>query len=175
MSEGLGGSHLRIIYILVSLYYFNMKKIYKLIISILLPFLASAIGGFFTASSVSTWYVTLNKPAFNPPSWIFGPVWTILYLMIGMSLYLVWINKYNKIAFTVFGIQLFLNALWSILFFGLQNPLLALVEIIFLWASIFITIIYFYKLNKISAYLLVPYILWVTFAAILNFSIFILN
>jgi len=152
-----------------------MKKIWKLIISILLPFLASVIGGFFTSQSVSTWYITLIKPSFNPPSWVFGPVWTILYLLMGISLYLVWIKRYDKKAFTVFGIQLFLNALWSVLFFGLQNPLFAFIEIIFLWAAILITIIYFYRINKISAYLLIPYILWVSFAAVLNISIVLLN
>ncbi|MFC1728524.1 TspO/MBR family protein [Nanoarchaeota archaeon] len=152
-----------------------MKKIWKLIISIILPFLASAIGSLFTASSVSTWYVELNKPVFNPPSWVFGPVWTILYLLMGISLYLVWTNRYNKPAFIIFGVQLFLNMLWSILFFGLQNPLFAFIEIILLWIAILTTIIYFYKINKVSAYLLVPYILWVSFAAILNFALFILN
>ena len=152
-----------------------MEKIWKLVISILVPFVASAIGGLFTASSVSTWYFNLVKPPFNPPNWIFGPVWTILYLLMGISLYLVWVNKYDKAALTVFGVQLFLNVLWSVLFFGLQKPLFSFVEIIILWISILITIIYFYRINKISAYLLVPYLLWVSFAAILNFAIFILN
>ena len=152
-----------------------MKKIWKLIISILLPFLASAIGGLFTASSVSTWYVELTKPSFNPPSWIFGPVWTILYLLMGISLYLVWTKKYNQKAFTLFGVQLFLNALWTILFFGLKVPLYALIEIVFLWAAILMTIVYFYRINRTSAYLLMPYIIWVSFAAILNFAIFLLN
>ena len=152
-----------------------MKKAWKLIISIVLPFLASAIGSLFTASSVSSWYVTLIKPSFNPPSWVFGPVWTLLYLLMGISLYLVWIKKFDKTAFTFFGIQLVLNALWSILFFGLKSPLFAFIEIIFLWVAILVTMIFFYKINRISAYLLVPYILWVSFAAILNFAIFILN
>ena len=152
-----------------------MKKIWKLVISLLLPFLASAIGGLFTASSVSTWYVELSKPSFNPPSWIFGPVWTILYLLMGISLYLVWIKKYDKPAFIVFGVQLVLNALWSILFFGIKSPFFAFIEIILLWLAILITIVYFYRINKISAYLLIPYMLWVTFAAVLNFAIFILN
>ena len=152
-----------------------MKKIFKLIISIVLPFLASAIGGFFTASSVSTWYVELVKPSFNPPSWIFGPVWTLLYLLMGISLYLVWIKKSDKNAFILFGTQLVLNALWSILFFGLNAPLYAFIEIILLWGFIFATIFYFYKIDKVSAYLLLPYILWVSFAAILNLAIFILN
>ena len=141
----------------------------------MLPFLASAIGGFFTASSVSTWYVELVKPSFNPPSWIFGPVWTLLYLLMGISLYLVWIKKSDKNAFILFGTQLVLNALWSILFFGLNAPLYAFIEIILLWGFIFATIFYFYKIDKVSAYLLLPYILWVSFAAILNLAIFILN
>ncbi len=152
-----------------------MKNIWKLIISILLPFLVSVIGGLFTVSSVSTWYVTLIKPSFNPPNWIFGPVWTILYLMMGISLYLVWIKKYDKSAFILFGIQLVLNALWSILFFGIKSPLYAFIEIIFLWVAILLTIIYFYKINKTSAYLLIPYILWVSFASVLNLAILILN
>jgi translocator protein len=152
-----------------------MKKIWKLVISLLLPFLASAIGGLFTASSVSTWYLEITKPSFNPPSWIFGPVWTALYLLMGISLYLVWIKKYDRTAFTLFGVQLFLNALWSFLFFGLQEPFYAFLEIILLWAAILLTMIYFYRINNASAYLLVPYILWVSFAAVLNFAIFILN
>jgi len=152
-----------------------MKKIWKLIISLLLPFLVSAVGGFFTSSSVSTWYVELNKPSFNPPNWVFGPVWTILYLLMGISLYLVWIKKYDKKAFTAFGVQLFLNMLWSIFFFGMQLPLLAFIEIIFLWTAILVTIIYFYRIKKASAYLLIPYLLWVSFAALLNFFIFYLN
>jgi tryptophan-rich sensory protein len=154
-----------------------MNKIWKFVISIALPFLASAIGGFFTANSVSTWYVDLAKPSFNPPSWVFGPVWTLLYLLMGIALYLVWINKAKekKTAFIFFGAQLFLNALWSVLFFGLKMPLLAFMEIILLWAAILGTIIYFYKIDKNSAYLLLPYILWVSFAAVLNFFIFYLN
>lgn len=152
-----------------------LNKRWKLVISIIIPFFASFIGGLFTASSVSSWYLELAKPFFNPPSWIFGPVWTILYLLMGISLYLIWTSKYSKKAFVIFGIQLFLNALWSILFFGLKNPLLAFIEIIFLWISILLTIIIFYKISKKAAYLLVPYILWVTFAAILNLSIYLLN
>lgn len=152
-----------------------MKNIYKFIISICIPFVASIIGGIFTSSSVSTWYLTLIKPSFNPPSWVFGPVWSALFLMMGISLYLVWINKWRGKAFVLFGIQIFLNILWSVLFFGLQNPMLAFMEIIILWFFILLTIIYFYKINKVSAYLLVPYILWVSFAAVLNFYLYILN
>ncbi len=154
-----------------------MKKIWKLAISIIIPFISSIIGGFFTSASVSTWYVDLVKPSFNPPSWIFGPVWTILYLLMGIALYLVWTGKAKdkKPAYISFGIQISLNALWSALFFGLQKPLYAFIEIIFLWAAISANIIYFYRINRNAAYLLIPYILWVSFAAVLNFYIFALN
>lgn len=156
-----------------------MAKInyFKLIASIIICQLAGIIGSFFTVSSVSTWYTTINKPFFNPPSFVFGPVWITLYLLMGISLYLIWNNysKDMKLPLIFFGIQLGLNSLWSILFFGLQNPLFAFIEIIILWAFILLSIIGFYKKSKPAAYLLVPYILWVSFAAILNFSIFYLN
>jgi tryptophan-rich sensory protein len=131
----------------------------------------------FTTSSIPTWYASLIKPSFNPPNWIFGPVWTTLYLLMGISLYLVWIRgaKKNRTALIWFGSQLALNSIWSILFFGLKSPLSAFIEIIFLWITILITIIYFYKTSKPAAYLLIPYILWVSFAAVLNISIVILN
>ncbi|MBU0980986.1 MAG: tryptophan-rich sensory protein [Nanoarchaeota archaeon] len=151
-----------------------MHKALKLIISIIACQLAGIIGSVFTASSVSTWYATLNKPFFNPPSWLFGPVWTTLYLLMGISLYLLW-EKRARTVITLFIIQLGLNTLWSICFFGLKNPLLAFVEILVLWGAIIITIFSSYKVSKAAAYLLIPYILWVTFAAILNFYIFWLN
>lgn len=151
----------------------------KLVFSILLCNSTGFISSFFSFSAISTWYTTLTKPEFNPPNWIFGPVWTTLYILMGVSLYLVW-NKGTKtplakIALTVFGIQLTLNAIWSILFFGLQSPLLAFIEIIFLWLAIFITIFFFHKISRTAAYLLIPYILWVSFAAVLNYNIFLLN
>lgn len=158
-----------------------MSKInyFKLITSILVCQLAGFIGSLFTISSVSTWYITLNKPFFNPPSWLFGPVWITLYLLMGISLYIVWNkgikNEQSKIAVLIFGLQLVLNSLWSILFFGLQNSLFAFIEIIILWIAILLTIKYFYEISKTASYLLVPYILWVAFAAILNFSIYYLN
>jgi tryptophan-rich sensory protein len=152
---------------------------FKLISSIIVCQLAGIIGSFFTISSVNSWYTTLNQPFFNPPSWIFGPVWTILYLLMGISLYIVWnkgINtKVKKIATYIFGFQLALNSLWSILFFGLQSPLFAFIEIIFLWIAILFSIIYFYKISRTAAYLLIPYIIWVSFAALLNISYVILN
>jgi tryptophan-rich sensory protein len=119
----------------------------------------------------------LNKPSFSPPNYLFAPVWTALYILMGIALYLVWINGYkkHKKAIIVFGIQLGLNLLWSILFFGMRNPLLAFIEILLLWSFIVYTIILFYKTSKTAAYLLTPYILWVSFASVLNFFIFYLN
>ena len=150
---------------------------FKLIFSIVICQLAGIIGSFFTVSSVSTWYVTLNKPFFNPPSWLFGPVWITLYFLMGISLYLIWNNddKDTKSAQIVFFIQLGLNTLWSLLFFGLKSPLLAFIEIIILWLFIVLTIFFFYQKSKTASYLLIPYLLWVSFASVLNFSIFYLN
>jgi len=137
------------------------------------------IGSVFTAHSLTYWYSGLVKPAFNPPNWIFGPVWTVLYILMGTALYLVWEkgikNEQAKTAIWVFGAQLALNFIWSILFFGLRSPLYAFVEIILLWIAIATTIFMFYKIEKRAAYLLIPYICWVTFAAFLNFTIWQLN
>jgi translocator protein len=149
----------------------------KVTIAILACLLVGAIGGFFTTSSIPTWYASLDKPSFNPPNWIFGPVWTMLYILMGISLALVWQNHTGgrRHAIKIFMIQLVLNLLWSILFFYLQSPLAAFNEIIVLWATILMAIYFFYRISKPAAYLLIPYILWVTFAAVLNFSIYILN
>lgn len=154
-----------------------MNKIFKFIISIIISFLAGAIGGIFTASAIPTWYLTLNKPSFNPPNWLFGPAWTILYLLMAIALYLVWTaeKKNKKTAYFAFYAQLILNALWSIIFFGYHNPGLAFVEIIILWLTILWTIIAFAKISKTTIYLLLPYILWVTFAATLTFAVYRLN
>ena len=148
------------------------KNIYKLILSIGICLGAGILGSFFTTSAIPTWYQTLNKPFFSPPNWIFAPVWTTLYILMGISLYLVWQKK--KVA-SVFWIQLFLNTVWSMIFFGIKNPGLALVEIVVLWVAIFLTIKAFYKINKLAGQLLLPYLIWVSFAFILNFSIVILN
>ncbi|PJC45221.1 TspO protein [Candidatus Pacearchaeota archaeon CG_4_9_14_0_2_um_filter_30_8] len=150
----------------------------KLIFAILISQLAGIIGSLFTITSTNSWYTTIIKPSFNPPNWIFGPVWTLLYLLMGISLYLILTTKKSKnrkIGLYLFFTQLVLNTLWSILFFGLHSPLAAFIEIILLWISILLTIKYFYKVNKKASYLLIPYILWVTFAAILNLSIVIIN
>jgi len=151
-------------------------NITKLIVSIAIPLIAAGIGSFFTTKSIPNWYAALQKPAFNPPNWIFGPVWTILFIMMGIALYLVWTSgKANNAALWIFGIQLGLNVLWSILFFGMQSPLWAFVDIIALWLAILATIISFYSVSAIASYLLIPYILWVSFATILNWKIMVLN
>lgn len=151
----------------------------KFIASIAICELTGIAGGFFTASLVSTWYSILNKPSFSPPNWVFGPVWTILYFLMGVSLFLVWKRgfetKKSRIALYIFFGQLALNFLWSILFFGLHSPHLALVDIIVLWIVILLTILKFMTISKVAAYLLIPYLLWVSFAAVLNFNIWKLN
>jgi benzodiazapine receptor len=152
----------------------------KLIFSILICQAAGIIGSFFTTSSISSWYSTINKPSFNPPNWIFGPVWISLYIMMGISLYLVWQKSglqgiSIKKAIIFFGIQLALNSLWSIIFFGAHSPMAAFFEIIVLWVFILLTLLEFQKISSPAGWLLVPYLLWVTFASILNFSIWRLN
>ena len=151
----------------------------KLIISIIICLAAGFIGTIFTNPSIPTWYESLKKPSFNPPAWLFSPVWTALFIIMGISLFLVWQKGLNyngvKIALIVFGIQLILNILWSILFFGLRSPLTAFIEIIILWILILMTILIFYPISKTAALLLLPYILWVSFASILNFSLWQLN
>ncbi len=154
-------------------------NLFKLIAAIAVSQSAGLIGAAFTVSSVSTWYATLAKPAFTPPSWLFSPVWITLYALMGISAYLVWqkgVNKKKvKAALTIFGIQLLLNALWSIIFFGLKNPLLAFLEITLLLAAIVVTTVKFYSISRMAGMLLLPYILWVAFAAILNLGIVVMN
>ena len=152
---------------------------FRLVISIIICQSAGIIGSFFTAPAIDAWYKNLIKPVFNPPSWIFGPVWTLLFLLMGISLYIIWQQgldkKYNKLAFWLFIVHLGFNTLWSILFFGLKNPGLAFLEIIFLFLFIIYLILHFCNIDKKAAYLLFPYLLWVSFAAILNYSIWQLN
>jgi len=158
----------------------KLNTIFKVFVAIAIAELAGVIGSFFTANSVSTWYATqLVKPSWNPPSWVFGPVWITLYAMMGIAAYLVWSRglerKEVKIALGVFGVQLVLNAIWSIIFFGIQSPGWAFVEIVFLWVAIVATIAVFARISKPAAWLLVPYILWVSFAGFLNYTIWDLN
>ena len=157
----------------------KINNILKLVTSIFICLFAGFIGSIFTSPSIPTWYATLTKPSFNPPSWIFAPVWTTLFVLIGISLYMVWNkglqDKKVKISLFIFGVQLVLNVLWSFLFFGLHSPFYAFLEIIILWAAIVLTIVNFFKVSRTAGLLLLPYIFWVSFAAILNFSIWRLN
>ncbi|MEA2020393.1 MAG: TspO/MBR family protein [Patescibacteria group bacterium] len=155
-----------------------MSNIIKFFTSLLITLSAGGIGSIFTTPAIPTWYETLKKPKFNPPGWVFGPAWTILYILISISFHLIWSTvgfEKNKKVLVIFVIQLVLNALWSIIFFGLQNPALAFIEIVILWVAILLTLLNFYKLDRTAGLLLVPYLLWVTFAALLNFSIWQLN
>ncbi len=162
-----------------------MKDFFKLIVSIAVSELAGVIGALYTTPAVqSGWYAGLVRPALNPPAWVFGPVWTTLYALMGVAAFLVWSSyakatedkkKGIRVALILFGVQLVLNALWSIIFFRLHSLGGAFIEIIFLWLAILATITAFAKISRPAAYLLLPYILWVTFAAYLNYGIWTLN
>jgi len=156
-----------------------MRKMLGILVFILVCELAGIVGSFFTRPSIPGWYAGLVKPSFNPPNWIFGPVWTTLYVLMGLAAYLVYEkglrrNDVRK-ALAVFGGQLVLNALWSIVFFGAHQILGAAVLIVVLWAMILATILLFSRISKAAAYLLIPYILWVSFATVLNISLYVLN
>ncbi|MEK7643983.1 MAG: TspO/MBR family protein [Patescibacteria group bacterium] len=159
----------------------------KLIIAIAVSELAGVIGSVFTTPSIAGWYSGIVKPAINPPAWVFGPVWTTLFALMGVSAWLIWKqgiatspsaprnDKKIRIALGIFLGQLVLNTLWSIIFFGLHSPGGALIEIIFLWFAILATIIAFAKISRPAAWLLAPYIIWVSFAIFLNYAIWALN
>jgi len=152
--------------------------ILKLVVSIVLCQLAGFLGSLFTTPAIPTWYTTLHKPSFTPPNWIFGPVWISLYILMGISLFFVWQRGGHpkfRIAFIFFFVQLILNILWSAAFFGLKSPLLGLMVIVLLWMAILFTILNFFKVSKFAGVLLIPYLLWVSFATLLNFSLWILN
>jgi len=155
------------------------KDLFKLILSLIICQLAGFVGSLFTSPSIPTWYAYLNKPSFNPPNWVFSPVWISLFVTMGISLFLVWQKTLRspevRVALLWFAVQLVLNMLWSIIFFGLKSPFFAFVEIIFLWIAILITIIKSFRVSGLAGVLLIPYILWVSFAAVLNFSIWNLN
>ena len=154
-----------------------MNKYIKLFVSLLLPQIAGGLGAFFTLSSVQTWYLTLNKPSWNPPSWLFGPVWTTLYVLMGIACFLIWKSNHplKKQALILYSVQLILNFLWSPAFFGAQNPLLGLVVIVPMWVSILICILKFRQINSWAAALFIPYLLWDSFATVLNATIWYLN
>jgi benzodiazapine receptor len=155
-----------------------MNKYLKFGLCLLLPLLVGGIAGYTTATSINSWFTTLNKPFFNPPNWLFGPVWTILYILMGVSFYIILqapksIDKRKSV--WVFCIQLFLNFWWSFLFFKFHFLLIALVEILLIWISIVTMIDRFKRVNKTAAYLQIPYLLWVSFATVLNAAIWWLN
>ncbi|AWX44050.1 Tryptophan-rich protein TspO [Flagellimonas maritima] len=155
------------------------KKIIYIAIAVIICILIGFLSSFATQSSVNDWFLTLNKPSFNPPNWLFAPVWTVLYILMGISAGIVWSKGVHhiwvKTALYHFGFQLLFNALWSIVFFGLKNPLMALVVILILFTLIILTIKWFNIVSKTAAILLVPYLLWVGFATILNYKIWELN
>ena len=180
----------------------SKDNIIKFSISIIICQLAGVIGSVFTVPAIDDWLNNLNKPSFNPPNWIFAPVWSILFLLMGISFYIVWnknweieneITKVNKKPWNffsekllngkwkkiniiaIFFIQLFLNVCWTIIFFGMHSPSVAFFELLMLWFAILFTIINFYRVSKLAAYLLLPYILWVSFAGVLNYFLWILN
>ncbi len=157
-----------------------MNKYVKIALFVLLCLAVGFLSSKVTMSSIETWYPTLKKPFFNPPNWIFAPVWTTLYILMGIAAGLVWDKievekELVKKGLLFFMVQLALNALWSYLFFGLSNVMLASIEIILLWLIIFETYLIFKKIDKKASYLLVPYLIWVGFATILTISILILN
>ncbi len=156
-----------------------MNNTLKLIIAIAIPLAVGATSGFFTITGIESWYQTINKPSWNPPGSVFGPVWTTLYVLMGVALFLVWKSSgsdtLKRTAITLFAIQLILNFFWSFIFFDQQQPGWAFVEIITLWLFILLTIFSFARVSNTAAWLLVPYISWVSFAAILNYTIWKLN
>ena len=174
----------------------------KLFSSIIICEFAGIIGSFYTVPQINSWYAGLNKPSFNPPSWIFGPVWTTIFVLMGIALYLVWDKKWepkNKFKFgqikpwnrlsqklltgswekanivLIFSTQIILNILWSIIFFANHSLGMAFFELLMLWFAILFTIVNFYRVSKIAGLLLLPYILWVTFAGVLNYFLWVLN
>jgi benzodiazapine receptor len=157
-----------------------MNKITRILVVVVTCLVLGYFSGMVTRSAITTWYPTLIKPSFNPPNWIFAPVWSMLYVMMGVAAGLVWDRmefdkELVKKALLLFAFQLALNGLWSYLFFGLKNPMLAGLEIIVLWLLIYETYIQFNKINKISGYLMLPYLGWVSFALVLNACIWWLN
>ncbi|WP_443943920.1 TspO/MBR family protein [Pedobacter sp. AW1-32] len=149
------------------------------IINIAITLSVGALGGWATAQSVKTWYPTLAKPSFNPPNWLFAPVWTSLYILIGIAAYLVWMRRATIAHFprtvAIYFIQLILNLAWSFLFFYLHEIGFALFEILLLWLFIIINGLRFYKINKWAGLIFIPYLIWVSFATLLTYNIFILN
>ena len=155
-----------------------LRQVLGLAAFVLICFAAAGLGGLVTTARIPIWYADLAKPAWTPPDWTFGPVWTALYLMMAFSAWLVWRQAGlagARLPLALFGIQLVLNSLWSVLFFGLQSPGAAAVEIVLLWAAILATLLAFWKRSNLAGALLVPYLAWVSFAAVLNVAIWWMN
>ena len=157
----------------------GLNDVSKLIISLATCVVSGLIGSYFTRGSVGTWYTVLQKPAFSPPSWVYAPVWFLLYILMGISVFLVWRVGFKQFhvreGLVIFLVQLILNTFWSFAFFGLKSTIAGLLVIVPLWTAILLTIINFYRISKTASFLLIPYILWVSFATALNFSIYLLN
>ena len=157
----------------------KVRSVPKLVAAILFCLVLGSLGSFLTVTGSGSWFAQLVKPSFQPPNWLFGPMWTTLFILMGIALYLVWELGTEKpgvrFALAIFGVQFALNIIWSFLFFGLQSPLLGLLDIIILWWMILVTIIIFYRIRKGAAFFLIPYILWVSIATVVNATIYLLN
>lgn len=157
----------------------KIPRLIQMLIAIVIAESAGVVGSLFTASSVNGWYAEIVRPVFTPPAWVFGPVWTILFALMGIASFLIWekgIHRTDvKCAIGIYVGQLVLNVLWSVIFFGLRSPGGAFIEIVFLWCGILITIVMFSRISRIAGWLLVPYIIWVSFAMYLNYAIWVLN
>jgi len=154
-------------------------NVIKLVICVVACLGAGFIGSMFTTPAIPSWYAGLIKPPFSPPNWVFAPVWTTLYILMGVAAYLVWRKGIGEKrvfnALILFVVQLVLNASWSLFFFGLKSPLSGMIIILILWVLILLTLIQFYRVSRPASYLMIPYLLWVSFASVLNVSIWILN
>jgi translocator protein len=157
----------------------RFQDVLRLFFSLAACFSAGFIGSIFTGDSVRSWYPLLLKPSFTPPSWLMAPVWFLLYILMGISAFLIWrkgVRDFQvKESMIIFVIQLLLNILWSYAFFGLRSPLYGLIVIVPLWTAILLTIINFHRISKTAAFLLIPYSVWISYATVLNFAIYILN
>ena len=156
----------------------SVRGVVGLVVAIAIVFAAAAAGGTATSSSVGTWYAGLQKPSFNPPAWVFGPVWSVLYLTMAVAAWLVWLKRGfadAQLPLALFGLQLALNMAWSVLFFGLRSPGLGMADIVLLWLAIVATLVAFWRVSPTAGALLLPYLAWVSFAAVLNYSLWTLN
>jgi translocator protein len=157
----------------------KLREYPRLIASILIPLFVGFVGSIATTANIPTWYASLSKPSWAPPNWLFGPVWTILYILMGLALYFVWreglYRRDVRFAILIFGVQLVLNLLWSIVFFSYHSLIGSLFLIMLLWLAILANIIAFYVISRIAGLLLVPYIVWVSIASYLNYTVYVLN